>query len=114
MTSFAKDFEPSIRAAAALGPKTASAGVPQLLADAGDERCLGSDHDEVDVQAPREREQPFAVLRPDGMAVAERARYPGSPARRGAPSGAATARVPTRARARGRPSRRGAPSSPGL
>ena len=55
--------------------------MPELVADAGHQRRLGADHDELHVEAPREREQALAVLRPDGMAVAE-PRDPRVPRRR--------------------------------
>ena len=51
ITSFANDFDPSIRAASADGPKTGDAVVAELVRDPGDERRLGPDHDEVDRRA---------------------------------------------------------------
>ena len=68
-TSFANAFEPSIRAAAALGPKTAIARVPEPVGDAGDERRLRPDHDEVGGEHARQVEQALAVVGPHGMAV---------------------------------------------
>ena len=47
MTSFANAFEPSSRAAAALGPKQATPAAAQVVGEPGDERRLGPDHDEV-------------------------------------------------------------------
>ena len=47
ITSLANPFEPSMRAAAALGPKQAMPGVPHRVGDARDERDLGPDDDEV-------------------------------------------------------------------
>ena len=78
MTSFANVFEPSIRAAAALGPKTATPPTPQRVADAGDERRLGPDHDEVDPERAGEAEQPFGVVGAHRMAWPSRA-MPGLP-----------------------------------
>ena len=78
--------------------------------DAGDERGLRPDHDEVGVERPREAEQPVAVVGAHGMAAAERGDARGCRARRAAPSAPGSARAATRARARARPSRRAAPS----
>ena len=50
----------------------------ELVGDAGDERRLGPDHDEVDLERQREREQPVAVVGAHRMAAAERA-MPGLP-----------------------------------
>ena len=86
------------------------AGVAQLVADAGDERRLGPDHDEIDVERAGEREQPVAVVGANGVAGAERRDARGSRARRGARSATGSARAARQARARARPSRRGAPS----
>ena len=44
----------------------------QRVADAGDERRLGADHGQVGVDAAGEPEQGFGVVRPDGVAVADR------------------------------------------
>ena len=72
-TSFANAFEPSIRAAAALGPNTGDAGVPQPVGDARDERRLRPDHDQVGARASRARSSSaLAVVGAHGMAVAER------------------------------------------
>ena len=71
-TSFAKLFEPSIRAAAAVGPNVGDAGVAQLVRDARDERRLRSDHREVDLERAVPAEQPLAVVRPNRVARPER------------------------------------------
>ena len=47
ITSLAKAFEPSSRAAAADGPKHGDAGRGARVGQAGHERRLGADHDEV-------------------------------------------------------------------
>ena len=70
-TSFAKAFEPSIRAAAALGPKTADAGVAERVREARDERRLRADDGEVDLELAAEREQALAVLGAHRVALAE-------------------------------------------
>ena len=51
--SLVKPFEPSSRAAAALGPNTAIPAAAQRIGHAGDQRRLGADHDEVDGVARR-------------------------------------------------------------
>ena len=66
------------------GPEDRDAGVPQLVGDAGDERRLGPDDDEVDVERAREAEQALAVVGAHRVALAERARCRGCPARRAA------------------------------
>ena len=48
ITSFANASSPRSAPPPRSGPKTAIAGVAQLVGDAGDERRLGPDHDEVD------------------------------------------------------------------
>ena len=68
-----------MRAAAALGPKTATPEVAQLVRDPGDERRLGPDDDEIGLERAGEPEQAFAVLGADGMAAAERRRCRGCP-----------------------------------
>ena len=111
ITSFANAFEPSICAAAALGPKTAMPRVAQLVGDAGDERRLGPDDDEVDVELARERARAHAASSARTGWQRASAAMPGvagrgvqlvEPRRCG--------RAPTRARARGLPTRRRAPS----
>ena len=72
ITSFANAFDPSIRAAAALGPKTEMPEPTQRIGQAEDERQLGADHDEVDVERAREAEQALGVVGADGMAFGER------------------------------------------
>ena len=81
ITSFAKAFEPSMPGCRGARAEDGEAGVPELVADAGHERRLGADHDELHVEAPREREQALAVLRPDGWQWPSRA-MPGLPGRR--------------------------------
>ena len=72
ITSFAKDFEPSIRAAAALGPKTAMPRWRSSSARPGDQGRLGADDDEVDPELAGERDERGVVVRAHGMAVGER------------------------------------------
>ena len=69
MTSLAKLFDPSICAAAALGPNTATPPRRSWSATPADERCLGADDDEVGVNRPRELEQALAVLGPGRVAL---------------------------------------------
>ena len=64
MTSFANALEPSSRAAAASGPKTSDAAGTQGVGQAGHERCLGTDHDQVDVLAFRQRDDARRRRRP--------------------------------------------------
>ena len=71
-TSFANAFEPSIRAAAALGPEDRDPRVAKPVGDARDERRLRPDHDEVGGQLARQVEQALAVVGPHGMALGER------------------------------------------
>ena len=47
MTSLAKALEPSIRAAAAVGPKPAMPAARTRVGDPGDQRDLGPDHHQV-------------------------------------------------------------------
>ena len=44
----------------------------QLVCEPGDERCLGSDHDEVDPQLACKRDERGWVVGAHGMAVGER------------------------------------------
>ena len=71
-TSFANDFEPSIRAASALGPKTGDAGIPELVGEARDQRSFGPDDDEVDCEPPAERHERLVIVRANAVAGAER------------------------------------------
>ena len=71
MTSLAKLFEPSICAAAALGPKTETPPRRSWSATPADERRLGADHDEVGSERAGELEQAVAVLGADRMALPE-------------------------------------------
>ena len=80
ITSLAKLFEPSIRAAARPGPKTAIPLRRNASPHPRDERRLRPDHREVDVEAAGEAQQHLGVVRPHGMTVAER-RDPGIPGR---------------------------------
>ena len=59
----------------AAGAEDRDAVAAQQVGDAGDERRLRADHDEIDVEAARETEQALAVLGPDRVTVAE----PGDP-----------------------------------
>ena len=52
-------------------PEDRDACRPQHVGDSGDERRLGPDHHEVDVERMREREQPLRVLGADRMALGE-------------------------------------------
>src|SRR5439155_15738428 len=63
-----RPFDPSGRAVRA---EHRYACVPKPIRDACDERCLGTDHDEIDVERAREHEEPLAVLRTYRMAGAE-------------------------------------------
>ena len=87
MTSFANAFDPSIRAAAPRRPEDRDAVLAKPVRDAGDERAFGADHDEVGVERQRECEQPVGVVGAHRMARGRARRFPGCPARRGAPSG---------------------------
>ena len=60
-TSFIHAFEPSRRAAAALGPNARRPARSQRVDDAGDERILGTDDDEIGVELGRRDRRP----RPD-------------------------------------------------
>jgi hypothetical protein len=46
--------------------------VAQLVGEAGDERRLRPDDDEIDPQLPRERDERGVVVRANGMALGER------------------------------------------
>ena len=102
-----RPFDPGCGSARAEDGDPVSA---QRVGDAGDERPLGPDHDEVGVRtslrgsAGRRRRR----RAPDGSGRARRC--PGCPAPRGARSGWGSARAATRARARAHPSRRPGPS----
>ena len=110
ITSLANVFEPSMPRRRRARPEDGDPAAPELVADAGDERRLGPDHDEVDVERAGEREQALAVVRAHRMALPERgdARVAG----RGVQlvELGARGRASTRARARALPSRRAAPS----
>ena len=105
-TSLANVFEPSIRAASALGPKTAIPLWRSRSATPDDERRLRPDHGEVDLERQREREQPVAVVGANGVAGRRASRSRGCPAPHAARSGVCSAPDATRARAHARPSRR--------
>ena len=70
MTSLAKLFEPSIRAAARPGPKTHSV-VSECVRDARDEGRFRADHRQVHVEAAGEAEQRLGIFGPHRMAVAD-------------------------------------------
>ena len=78
ITSFANAFDPSIRAAAALGPNTEMPARRSTSAMPAHERCFRADHDEVGVERPGEAEQTFGVVGPHRVARAEPA-MPGLP-----------------------------------
>ena len=61
-------------------PEDRDAAAAQLVGDAGDERRLRPDHDEVGAERPRQLEQALAVLRADRVALTDPgdARVPGS------------------------------------
>ena len=71
MTSFANVFEPSIRAAAALGPNTGTPACRRTSATPCDERRLRPDDDELDVERAGEREQALGILGANRVALAE-------------------------------------------
>ena len=101
-------------------------GVPEDVRDAGDERRLGADDDEIDVERAREPQQPVGVVRGDrvtrrerrdagaarrGMELVERRRGRQPPRERVLPTPRADEKDAHRARARAprpakRPSRR--------
>ena len=72
ITSLAKDFEPSIRAAAALGPNTAIPAWRSSSATPATSGASGPTTTRSIPSSPREPEQPFRVLGAHRMAVAER------------------------------------------
>ena len=80
-TSFANAFDPSICAAAALGPKTVIPFRRSPSAMPADERAFGADHDEVGVERHGQAEQAVGVVGAHRVAASER-RDPGV-ARRG-------------------------------
>ena len=110
ITSFAKVFEPSIRAASALGPKTAMPAWRSSSATPATSGASGPMTTRSMPSVAREAEQAVAVVGAHGVAAAERRDARVARARRGARSARALRRAATRARARARPSRRGAPS----
>ena len=72
MTSFANRFEPSIARGGGAGAEDGDAAAAQLVGEAGDERRLRPDDDEVDLELARERDERGGVLGADGMALRER------------------------------------------
>jgi hypothetical protein len=54
------------------GTEHRDARVPERVGQAGDERHLGADDDEIGSERPRESEHRLAVVRPDGMTRAQR------------------------------------------
>ena len=78
ITSLAKDFEPSIRAAAALGPNTATPACRSVSATPATSGPSGPTTTRSMPSVSREPEQPFCVLGAHRMALAERA-IPGLP-----------------------------------
>ena len=61
-TSLAKLFDPSMRAAAALGPKTGKPTVTESVAYPRDQRRLGPDDSEIGPERGGELKQPVAVV----------------------------------------------------
>ena len=107
--SLAKDFEPSIRAAASLGPNTATPARRSSSATPATSGASGPITTRSISCCEAEPEQPFDVVGADRVAAAER-RDPGV-SRRGVELVATGfARSSRRARARVRPSRRSGPS----
>ena len=90
-TSFIHAFEPSSRAPAAPGPNARRPRARDRVGDARDERALGTDDDEVDVEVVGELRHRGGVGRVDGEARARSRRCPGCRARR-------TPRAPTATR----------------
>ena len=74
-------FEPSIPAAAALGPKTAIPLRRSASATPATSGASGPIDDEVDAEAAGEAEQRLGVLRPHRVAVARARAIPGLPGR---------------------------------
>ena len=71
MTSFANAFEPSIRAAAALGPKTRKPNRRRASARPSTSGSSGPDDDEIHLERARQAEQPLGVVRANRMALGE-------------------------------------------
>ena len=65
ITSLANALDPSSRAAAPEGPKHRDAGRAHRVGDAGDQRRLGPDDDQVDAERGRQRGHRAAVERVD-------------------------------------------------
>ena len=109
-TSFAKVFEPSMRAAAALGPKTVMPLWRSSSATPATSGAFGPDHDEVGRRAsPQDRAGLLRLLLArDGTCPAMRCRD--CRARRATRSDVGSARDATRGRARALLNRRRAPS----
>ena len=63
------------------GAEDGDSGVSEMVGEAGDERRLGPDHDQIELELTGQPEQSLSVLGADGMAVAER-RHPGVSGRR--------------------------------
>ena len=63
ITSLQKDFEPSSRAAAAVGPKHLIPSAPERVSHPGYQWRLGTDDHEIDIESPRERDYRLGVLR---------------------------------------------------
>ena len=81
MTSLANAFEPSSRAAAALGPNAAMPARGELVGEPRDERRLGPDDDEIAARVLRGVDEPVDVVDGDRRAAARRPRYRGCRAR---------------------------------
>jgi hypothetical protein len=98
-----RPLDPSGRLARAENRHT---GAAKRVAEACDERRLGSDDDEFDPEFAAEREHPLAVLRPDGVTRSE-PRDPGIPGCRVQFSEVgALAELPGQCMLAGRPTRR--------
>ena len=108
--SFANAFEPSIRAAAALGPNTAIAACRSSSASPATSGASGPDDDEVDAELAGERHERAPGRRRARDGSARALRCPDCRAPRAARSARRCARSPTRARARAHRSTERAPS----
>ena len=74
ITSLANALEPSMRAAAALGPKQAMPGCPHRVGDARDQRDLGPDDDEVGRPALGQRRDGPGIGEVDAVLLGDRGR----------------------------------------
>ena len=103
--SLVKPLEPSSCAAAFEGPKARDAGRRKVVDEAGDERRLGPDDDEVDLLRAAEGDHRRMVGGVERARIRRRRRCRHCPARQRASSAAARPTAPRRAHARARPIR---------